>query len=151
MTTHERALQIYQVLIGAARNRQVLTYEIVGKLIGVPRQGLARHLGHIMHYCEKNKLPPLTALVVGKISGKPGEGLITVNDLSKDMERIFNHEWYAMMPLTVDDLKKGDLSKFNKAFDRFSQKYGGKNGMPTWEEFKEKYDKYGPEGIRHHL
>ncbi|MBI5422805.1 MAG: hypothetical protein HZA32_01875 [Opitutae bacterium] len=64
MTTHERALQIYPVLIAAAHNRQVLNYKIVGGLIGVPAQGLANHLGHIMRYCERAGLPPLTALVV---------------------------------------------------------------------------------------
>ena len=104
MTTHERALQIYQILIGAAHNRQVLNYDIVGKLIGVPRQGLAQHLGHIMRYCEKNGLPPLTALVVKQSSGKPGSGLVTVVDLNLDMERIFQHPWYQMKPLTVADL-----------------------------------------------
>ena len=104
MTTFERALQIYQVLIGAAHNRQVLNYDIVGKLIGVPRQGLAQHLGHIMRFCERNALPPLTLLVVKASSGEPGEGLTTVKDAHKDREAVFAHAWYRMRPLTVEDL-----------------------------------------------
>ena len=39
MNTYERAIQIYQVLIAAAHNRQLLTYEIVGEHIGVPNMG----------------------------------------------------------------------------------------------------------------
>src|SRR5918994_1964839 len=39
MTTYERAHQIWSVLAWAARNRQVITYDILGRLIGVPRQG----------------------------------------------------------------------------------------------------------------
>lgn len=104
MTTYERALQIYQVLIGAAHNRQVLNYDIVGNLIGVPRQGLAQHLGHIMRCCERNGLPPLTLLVVKATSGEPGEGLTTVKEPHKEREAVFAHEWYRMRPLTVADL-----------------------------------------------
>lgn len=33
MTTYERAIQIFQVLIGAADNCQILTYPMVSKLI----------------------------------------------------------------------------------------------------------------------
>ena len=36
MSAGERAAQIWAVLALAARNRQILTYEIVGRLIGVP-------------------------------------------------------------------------------------------------------------------
>lgn len=105
MTTHERALQIYQVLIAAAHNRQVLNYDIVGKLIGVPRQGLANHLGHIMRYCERHNLPPLTALIVKKNSGRPGVGLVTVTDLNRDIERVFSEKWFRRRPLTIADLR----------------------------------------------
>jgi alkylated DNA nucleotide flippase Atl1 len=104
MTTYERALQIYQILIGAAHNRQVLTYPIVAELIGVPKQGLANHLEHIMKYCQRKKLPPLTSLVVKKRLGRPGPGLTTVTELNSDRERVFNHNWYGMRPLTIQDL-----------------------------------------------
>lgn len=107
MSTYERAIQIYQILIGAAHNRQVLTYPILGKMIGVPARGLARHLGHIMHYCHRAGLPPLTVLVVQKKSGKPGDGFTTFEDLHRDRERVFAHDWYRMRPLTVTDLQAG--------------------------------------------
>ncbi len=51
MSTYERAIQIYQVLLGAAHNRQILTYEILGKKIGVPARGLSSHLVRIMNHC----------------------------------------------------------------------------------------------------
>lgn len=108
MSTYERAIQIYQILIGAAHNRQVLTYPILSKRIGVPAQGLAPHLGHIMRYCERARLPPLTVLVVRKKSGKPGKGLITAKDFHRDRERVFAHDWYRMRPLTAADFKPAD-------------------------------------------
>jgi hypothetical protein len=111
MTTYERAIQIYQILISAAHNRQILTYEILGKMIGVPARGLANHLGHLMYYCEHKDLPPLTILVVQKQSGEPGAGLTTVSiqQLHTDRERVFAHDWYRMKPVTEADLKpRGD-------------------------------------------
>ena len=44
MRASERAAQIWSVLALAARNRQVLTYPIVSKLIGVPYAGLGQLL-----------------------------------------------------------------------------------------------------------
>ena len=108
MSTYEGAIQIYQILIGAAHNRQVLTYEILGKMIGVPARGLAGHLGHLMHYCQRAGLPPLTVLVVQKNSGKPAKGLTTSKDLHRDREKVFRHDWYGMRPLTVADLQPND-------------------------------------------
>lgn len=108
MSTYERAIQIYQILIGAACNRQILTYEILGKMIGVPARGLAHHLGHVMHYCHRAGLPPLTVLVVQTDSGKPGEGFTTFEDLHRDRERVFAHDWYRMKPLTAADLETRD-------------------------------------------
>lgn len=83
-------------MISAARNRQILTYEILGDMIGVPPQGLAGHLGHIMHYCQREELPPLTVLVVQKKSGKPGEGFTTFEDLHRGRERDFAQDWYRL-------------------------------------------------------
>ena len=105
MSTYERAIQIHQILIGAAHNRQVLTYPILSKMIGVPAQGLAKHLDHLMRYCERTGLPPLTVLVVQTKSGRPGDGLTTVEELHRDRERVFAHDWYRMKPLTVTELQ----------------------------------------------
>ena len=105
MSTYERAIQIYQILIAAAYHRQVLTYEILGKMIGVPSRALACHLGHLMRYCQRGRLPPLTVLVVQKKSGKSGEGFTTFEDLHRGRERVFAHDWYRMKPLTVADLQ----------------------------------------------
>src|SRR6267378_7828397 len=64
MSAGERAAQIWAVLALAARNRQILTYEIVGRLIGVPARGLGHLLEPIQSYCLVKGLPPLTILVV---------------------------------------------------------------------------------------
>lgn len=108
----ERALQIWQVLISAAHNRQVLTYEIVAELIGVGAQAaitIKLYLGILMRYCEANRLPPITALVVKKGIGQPGSGLRTLSaHPDRDREKVFAHEWFKQRPLTCSDLASFD-------------------------------------------
>ena len=105
MTTNERALQIWQILISAAHNRQVLTYEIVGKLTGLQPLGLANFLNPILHYCARNQLPMLPILVVSKDTGQPGQGFPEGIDWDGERERVFAHNWFKMKPPTADDFK----------------------------------------------
>ena len=106
MTRSERALQIWQVLLGLAYNRQTITYEKLAELIGMGNisVGLTQPLVLLMNYCKENNLPPLTILVVQKYTGIPGQGLTTIEDLNKDREDVFNYEWYKLKPLTFSDL-----------------------------------------------
>lgn len=63
-STHTtRALQIWQILIAKASNRQTLTYGMLAQLLGFKGAGvLAPILGHIMFYCQQNSLPLLEEL-----------------------------------------------------------------------------------------
>lgn len=103
MRTHERAAQIWSVLALAARNRQVLTYDIVGRLIGVPRQGLGRLLEPIQSYCLLRGLPPLTILVVSGETGLPSTGFIATQDVPKNQLNVFSHDWLSERAPTPED------------------------------------------------
>jgi hypothetical protein len=93
MNAFQRAAQIWAVLALAARNRQVLTYEIVGRLIGMPRQGLGRMLEPIQSYCLVNHLEPLTILVVSEQTGLPGDGFVAAADIPATQQRVFAFDW----------------------------------------------------------
>lgn len=100
-----RALQIYQILVGAAHNRQILTYGHIADLIGYKGSGtLDRQLGHIMYFCMENNLPPLTIIVVNLTEGKPGGGLILDGDESELREKVYKYNWYNLIPPTTDEL-----------------------------------------------
>lgn len=104
MRASERATQLWAVLALAARNRQVLTYDTVAQLIGVPRQGLGQLLEPIQSYCLVEELPPLTALVVSKETGLPSAGF-TAADAAKvpaAQARVFDHDWLAIGCPTSD-------------------------------------------------
>ena len=66
MTQNERALQVWAVLALAAHNRQVLTHDIVSRLVGAPMPALAKFLEPIQTFCLKKNLPPLSILVVSR-------------------------------------------------------------------------------------
>ncbi len=93
MNTFQRAAQIWAVLAWSARSRQALNYEILGRLIGMPRQGLGRMLEPIQSYCLLNNLPPLTILVVSEESGLPGVGFVAAQDIPATQQRVFAFDW----------------------------------------------------------
>jgi hypothetical protein len=93
MRVSERAAQIWPMLALAARNRQILSYGLLGKLISVPPSGLGQLLEPIQSYCLLHGLPPLSALVVSKESGLPGAGFIAAADLPREQMRVFEHDW----------------------------------------------------------
>jgi hypothetical protein len=93
-----------QILIAAAHNRQILTYGILAKQVGYRGAGvLGRQLGHIAFYCNQNKLPPLTSLVVNEETGLPGEG-IPAEDTPARREKVFRHDWFDVVPPSPSEL-----------------------------------------------
>lgn len=100
-----RALQVYLILIGAARNRQVLTYGLLAELMGFKGAGVFAHiLGHIMYWCREEGLPSLTSLVVKEDTGLPGDGLTAPADANIEREKIFQFCWYSILPPTAEEL-----------------------------------------------
>jgi hypothetical protein len=100
-----RGLQIWQILIGKAHNRQTITYGQLAKLLGFEGAGTMAHmLGHVYFYCQQKGLPPLNVLVVNQESGLPGEGVKHI-DLNRSREEVFGFNWYGIWPPTPDELR----------------------------------------------
>lgn len=100
-TQPERAVQAWQILVGAAMSRQTLTYELLSmRMYGKKAAGvLDKILGHIAFYCNDNKLPPLTSLVVGKKRGTPGADIpINRDTLDEQREEVYRFDWYNIYP-----------------------------------------------------
>ncbi len=103
MTLAERAVQIWQVLVGAAYTRQTLTYRLLGDRIGVGANLLASPLGLVARYCDVKMLPPLTVLVVRQGDGRPGEGFTWATDLDGAREAVYDCAWYQLRPPGASD------------------------------------------------
>jgi hypothetical protein len=104
MKIPERAAQAWSLLAFAATHRQTLTYELLAKLTGMHAAGLGAVLEPIQSYCLLHSLPPLTALVVNKVTGLPGTGFIAAADVPREFVRIFEHDWLAVTCPTPEQL-----------------------------------------------
>jgi hypothetical protein len=114
-TRPNRALQIWLILIGLAKNRQTITYGGLAKLLGYKGAGVfGDTLGHIMFYCKQNELPELTVLVIDAEGGVPMEPQLTPS-FDTAREKVYKYDWYSIFPPSPDELKA--------AFDK---------GMKTW-------------------
>ena len=103
MNRAERALQIWQVLVGAARNRQTLTYPILGQMIDLPARGLGGPLDRVQEHCRQKGLPPLTVLAVSTQTGHPSAGHAPVTEEGADRESVYSFNWYSLEPRQVSD------------------------------------------------
>jgi hypothetical protein len=105
-TRSARAVQAWLILVGAAMNRQSITYKQLGqKMYGRPAAGvLAQILDHVAWRCKAGRLPPLTAIVVGMRRGRPGSGIpIDMQKLDRLREKVYAYDWYNVVPPTEDD------------------------------------------------
>lgn len=101
-----RAQQIYQILLSAARNRQLLTYKVLAKMIGFRGAGVfAQILGCIASWCNEHKLPPLTSLVVNEKTGLCGNG-IPVKKAHMYREKVYGFDWFEVVPPTREELRR---------------------------------------------
>lgn len=106
-TLENRALQIWQILVGFAYARKITTYSEIANILKYEGAGtLNRQLGHIMHFCVQNELPPLTVLVVNSETGLPGEGFETEGDLHRKREKVFKCKWFDIIPPTPEQLSE---------------------------------------------
>ncbi len=109
-----RALQIWQILISNAHNRQTVTYGILSDMLGYGGAGtMDKMLGHIAAYCALHNLPLLNTLVVGKDSGVPTEGTFG-RDPNQERERVFRYPWFGVYP----PAPKGFAEAFTEAEER---------------------------------
>ncbi len=107
MTRYQRSMQIWMLLVCAARERKSYTYGQIANILGMGGAGvIAQFLGPIMWLCEDNGYPPLTVLVVNQDTGLPGEGLSTIQEVNEDRERVFNFNWFAIEPPQIKDFQK---------------------------------------------
>ncbi len=107
MDEYQRSVQLWSVLTLAARNQQILSYDMVGQLTGVPRMGLGRQLGNVAAYCSTHDLPALTSLVIEQKSGVPAVDLPgpKIQDIHAEQARVFVCNWLSHSVPKVEDFR----------------------------------------------
>jgi hypothetical protein len=104
VTKAERATQIWSILTLAARQRQVLSYGLLGKAVGLVPHYLGDYLEPIQSFCLIHELPPLTVLVVQEASGVPGPGFSASRDIPRSQAEVFAKDWLNMRVPKPEDL-----------------------------------------------
>ncbi len=82
-------------LTKAAAAGTLLTYGDLAPLIETNPLNVGEALGPIQFYCMDARLPPLTAIVVNKATGRPGAGFIAwdADHFSDAAAAVFGHDW----------------------------------------------------------
>ncbi len=114
MTREERAQQLWGILVLAAQNRQVLTYEIVAHACGVPAPAIGDFLRPIQQYCSEKRFPPLTSIIVSKQTGLPGDGFIAAESVPLAQIQTFARDWSETSAPSADEL----ADAYSRAPDR---------------------------------
>ena len=104
MTLNQRAMQIWALLVCAARERKTYTYDDVATALGMPGAAhvVGRFFGPLWTWCKRMDYPPLTVLVVNQSTGVPGIEL--GEDLNIARERVFGFDWFSIEPPSDADL-----------------------------------------------
>ena len=72
---------------------------------------LRSDLDPIDDYCNEHGLPPLAVVCVDPKTGEPSRGNVGVFRLDKNRERVFNHDWFALVPPTPEEIKEAHLAQ----------------------------------------
>ena len=107
-TQYTRAVQVWQVLVSAARQGRILTYSALSREMGLtesplPVVGMGA-LPLIGNYCTANGLPQLTRIVVGVVDGKPSQ-YAPEEVLAEDLWRVFEYDWLDVIPPSAQDFE----------------------------------------------
>jgi putative restriction endonuclease len=101
---------VWPLLVDRAKRRSKLFYEDLAPHIRTNNLNVGRALGPIQDYCLTNRHPPLTSIVVQKVTGLPGEGFIA---------------W------DFDDLEAGQTAAFDFDWSQIANPYGGFSDADT--------------------
>lgn len=96
LTQAEQAVRLWQMLVLAARNQQLLSHTRVASFTGIAQEGLTEALGRIHSYCRRNKYPLLNCLVVNRATGLPGDEFPEKLDrvaMRIEQAKVFDFEW----------------------------------------------------------
>ena len=106
MTDQDRTAQVWSLLVLAAHNQKILSYDNVQKLTGIPQQGVTKFLVTIQAYCEHHRLPPLTSICVNELTGMPSESLMEAKEIFGAQARVFVFDWFACRAPTPEEFQK---------------------------------------------
>lgn len=105
MDQFQRSAQFWSVLVLAAKTQQVLSYQLMERITGLPSRAQSDVLGNIWFYCKQKEFPSLTCLVISQQDGNPTPDDIHKCDVSEEQRRIFVFDWLSQPAPSVEDFR----------------------------------------------
>ena len=86
---------LWPVLVKKAKAKKKVFYSELAPLIDTNPLSVRNALDPIQRHCMDYKLPPLTAIVIGKTKGRPGQGFIAwdIDNIEGAYETVYRHNW----------------------------------------------------------
>ena len=101
-----KVVKTYLILVGMATRRETTRYGYIAEETGVATQAVGGLcLDPIYQFCQENNFPDLTAIVVRRDTGEPGEGYLNRETLYRDRERVYDFPWMDYAPPTIEGLE----------------------------------------------
>jgi hypothetical protein len=113
MTQYQRSMQVWSILVLSAINQKLISYETISKLIGVPTPGIGRFLFPILNFCQQNRLPPLTSIVISHVTGRPGEGFPEELNIVESQSSVFVYNWLSREAPDAEQLQASNERNAN--------------------------------------
>lgn len=86
-------MQLWSVLVLAARNQQLVGYAMLAELTNLPNQ-MGNFLKPVAEYCVRQNLPQITSIVLSQETGAPG-AYYPGTDSARDQAKSFVYDWLA--------------------------------------------------------
>lgn len=85
----------WPILTRLALQHQLTTYASLAHELGIHHRQCRLFLENIQSHCLEKRLPPLTALVIGKYTGLPGHGFIAwdIDDAAAAQNAVYDKDW----------------------------------------------------------
>ncbi|MBW1616269.1 MAG: hypothetical protein JRJ49_07015 [Deltaproteobacteria bacterium] len=114
MTKYQRAMQIWTLLVLAAKEGKIYTYSDISDILksGIPL-GVAKYLNSIRSYCDEKGYPPLDVLVIQKKADRPGNKYQPRKTVAQDRADVYayKHKWFAIEPPQISDFENAMKKK----------------------------------------
>ncbi|HAL70661.1 MAG TPA: hypothetical protein DCP71_02695 [Verrucomicrobiales bacterium] len=85
----------WPILTALAVRRELISYGSLAHQLGIHHRQCRLFLDNIQSHCLQKRLPPLTALIVGKYTGLPGHGFIAwdIEDAETAQNAVYDYDW----------------------------------------------------------
>ncbi|MCW3125291.1 MAG: endonuclease [Bacteroidetes bacterium] len=127
----QRAYSAWKILTEVSFQRGTITYGDLAKLLNIHPRPIRIILGIIYDHCVNNNLPPLTILVLNKLTGLPGSGFTDYDPLNpqKVFDFVYDFNWriienpfeYARTGTNQNELASRLLNFPDQSADVFAQ------------------------------